>query len=179
MNFTTIYRIYGEKGRLELEVVWDKLRATIIDGSKALDADIDARSLYEVLFNLVEEESSSRLLMEKRSTCYWSDRCSNIWVPDTGLIAHILIALRGVLARAPRPTKCYEEDSCEWLWSPKEAEAATKAAILLDLAAMLLRSPETVDKLPRDVDMLVKSYEENHSLDQFLKPRTEARAAEG
>ena len=186
--FTSIYRVYGEKGRLEIEAVGDKLRITVIDAGKALDADVAASSFFEALFNLVVDESEAedtRLLMQRRSTCYYDERCSELWVPDTSLVAHTLYALRSVLAKAPaRPIKRLEEEcsgseeDC-YLWSPEEARAAAKAAILLDLAAMLLRSPETVDKLPRDVDMLVKSYEENHSLDQFLKPRTEARAAEG
>ena len=186
--FTSIYRVYGEKGRLEIEAVGDKLRVTVIDAGKALDADISVASFFEALFNLVVDESEAedtRLLMQRRSTCYWSDKCSELWVPDTSLVAHMLYALRSILAKAPaRPVRRYEEEcsggeeDC-YLWSPEEARAATKAAILLDLAAMLLRSPETVDKLPRDVDMLIKDYEENHSLDQFLKPRTEAKAAEG
>ncbi len=183
--FTSIYRVYGEKGRLEIEAVGDKLRVTVIDAGRALDADVSAASFFEALFNLVVDESEAedtRLLMQRRSTCYYDERCSELWVPDTSLVAHTLYALRSILAKAPaRPIKRLEEEcsggeDC-YLWSPEEARAAAKAAILLDLAAMLLRSPETVDKLPRDVDMLVKEHQ--GPLMKLLKQQAEAKAAEG
>ncbi len=177
MTYRLVHRIYGERGIVELEPANGKIIVTVIDSIKALEAVVEANTFYEVLLNLVEEEA--RLLMESRHTCHWHDDCIYVEVPNRGLIAHILLSIRNVLAETPRPTKCFEEDSCEWVWSPQEEAAARKAAILLDLAAMILRHPEAAEKLPRDVDMLIKRAEEG-TLTQYLKPKAEAKAqAEG
>ena len=142
------------------------VEVTVIDGHRALSvmlAEEEVREFFEALSAIISENPS--MLMEQRKTCYWYERCSEALVPDRELIASLIKAVRGVLVRSPKPTPRYEEEcggsgeEC-WLWSPEEYKAAVKAAILLDLAAMVLRHPEAVDKLPSDVELLVKAHEE-------------------
>jgi len=177
MPYSRVYRIYDGGVRLELEAGPGKtLDLMIVDGRRSLVAILGETGVKEFLAALADSlENEPRLIQQQRGTCYWSDRCSTHWVPDMELISSILLSIRSVLAKAPGPIKCYEEDGCDWVWSPQEEMAARKAAILLDIAAMILKHPEVASKLPSDVEMLIRSYEEQ-GLERFLGKKAEAKA---
>ena len=189
MVLRKVYRVSSGPVAVEL-VSSGSIEIAVIDGHRVLSAllaEDEAREFFEALSAVISENPS--MLMERRKTCYWYEKCSEALVPDRELLARLIKTVRGVLVRSPRPTPRYEEEcggnsgEC-WLWSPVEARAAAKAALLLDIAAALLEHPELVDKLPSSVELLARKTEEA-SLDRFLggngsntKPEEKAEAAE-
>jgi len=179
-GYTTVVRVFGGPGaKLELEPSEGKLHMTLIDGRRVLEAGFDASDVFEALFNIVTDEP--KLLMRRVEHTCGPYGCSYTYLPNMGLLAHILLALRSVLSAAPRAFEAEDDDGHRyWVWSPEEEMAARKAAILLDIVAMLLKNPkEMVQKLPGEIEMLVSKHV-NGGLDRYVRSAVEAStAAEG
>jgi len=122
--------------------------------TRAVTVEVAAEEWLRAVTELLSD--NQEILMARRD--------DELTVPNMPAIADLLLAARAALAKAPRPKQLYEG----WAWSPLEEAASRKAAILLDIAAMILRHPEAASKLPEDVEMLVKKHSEG-TLFQYIK----------
>ena len=115
---------------------------------------VDPVDLLEELARIIE--TNPTLFFEER----YGEEEEEVEVPPFRAITAMLHALRALLANTPRPVKeVNENEEAYYVWSPYEEEAARKAAILLDIVAMLLSNPEQMLKhLPEDVDLLIKRH---------------------
>jgi len=145
---------------------------------RAAAATIGLQDLLEALADMVAEKP--RLLMEKRRFNCGYYGCDTALVPNRELIVDVIFALRHVLAAGPRRRIVGRDDDDHIynIWSDAEARAAAKAAVLLDIAAMLLRKPELVDKLPNDVEMMIKQHEQGTLWDFVKEESNESEKAE-
>lgn len=159
--YSSVYRIIGNGGELLVEANGANIIFDIVAGHRRLGVAIDSRVFFEVLANLVEEstvDDDGQLFMQ--TLCIREDgfNCKDYMrVPDLMLIADMLLALRSILSRTPRPAKTGDK----WAWSPEEEAAARKASLLLEITVLLLKKPKAmINKLPSDVELLIQRHDE-------------------
>lgn len=131
----------------------EHLLLVAVRDSVGIDVSVDPLSLFKELAQIVGKHP--RLFFERRGE-------ETVEVPPIDAIVDAIHAIRALLVNAPRAVKDVDENGRPfYVWSPYEEEAARKAAILLDVVAMLLRNPEQMLRhLPEDVNLLIKRHKD-------------------
>jgi len=153
------------------------LRIAVVDWerNRLLSATMTMHGLLRTIAEIIKEKPA--VLTVKRQYNCGPYGCDKVYLPDMETIAELLLALRSVLSSSPKEIEAEDDDGHRyWVWSREEVMAVRKAAILLDITAMLLKNPrEMLQKLPRDVELLVNKHA-NGGLDRYV-PRSAAEAS--